>query len=157
VGAKKSVGKPVKGGKGAKKAVVKTKVNAGSVDGFLTRQEAARRVDCRALDAIFRRATGEPGRMWGASIVGYGSYTYTYPSGRTGDWMLGGFSPRAQNLTLYLMDGFAEHGPLLSRLGPHSTGKACLYIKRLADVDAGVLEELVRRSIKAVRQRQGLS
>ncbi|MBE7452822.1 MAG: DUF1801 domain-containing protein [Kofleriaceae bacterium] len=108
-----------------------------------------------ALDALFRRVTGEPGRMWGASIVGYGRYAYTYPSGRSGEWMRTGFSPRAQNLTLYLMDGFAGREGLLRRLGPHGTGRSCLYVKRLDELDLGVLEQLVRASLDGLRRRYG--
>lgn len=136
-----------------KKVELKTKVSAASVDGFIAKQDAARRDDCKAIDALFQRVTGEAGRMWGSSIVGYGTYTYKYPSGRVGDWMVAGFSPRKQNLTLYLMDGFAGRDGLLKRLGPVSTGKSCLYIKRLADVDQAVLEELVTKSVAAVRAR----
>lgn len=139
--------------KPTKKVGLKTKATAASVDGFLAKQDATRRDDCRAIDALFQRVTGEPGRMWGSSIVGYGTYTYTYPSGRVGDWMVAGFSPRKQNLTLYLMDGFAGRDTLLKRLGPVSTGKSCLYIKRLADVDPVVLEELVTKSVAAIRAR----
>lgn len=144
---------PAKTKPAARKVELKTKVNAASVDGFIAKQDAARRDDCKAIDALFQKATGEAGRMWGSSIVGYGSYTYKYPSGRTGDWMLGGFSPRKQNLTLYLMDGFDGREALLKRLGPVSTGKSCLYIKRLADIDQAVLEEMVQKSIAAVRAR----
>src|SRR5688500_18380180 len=88
-----------------KKAELKTQVTAASVDGFLARQDAARRDDCKAIDAMFRRVTGQKGKMWGSSIVGYGSQTLSYPSGRTLDWMLTGFSPRKQNLTFYVMGG----------------------------------------------------
>ncbi len=150
-GRKPAAKKPAK--KPPKKAELKTKVNAASVSAFLDKQ-GARRDDCRALDALFSRATGDKGRMWGTSIVGYGSYVYTSPAtGRSGDWMEIGFSPRAQNLTLYLMDGFSERQALLARLGPHSTGKSCLYIKRLADIDTAVLEQLVQRSVAAMRAR----
>ena len=97
--------------------------------------------------------TGEPPRMWGASIVGFGSYHYAYASGREGDWMALGFSPRKANLTLYLMDGFGGYGELLDRLGKHSTGKSCLYIKRLSDVDVDVLREMVRRSYRHTTQQ----
>jgi hypothetical protein len=140
--------------KPAKKAELKTKKTAASVDGFIAKQDAARRDDCKAIDALFERVVGEKGKMWGASIIGYGSRTLTYPSGRTLDWMLAGFSPRKQNLTLYLTDGFAERASILKQLGPVSTGKSCLYIKRLADVDPVVLEELVQKSIAAVRAQR---
>ena len=94
--------------------------------------------------------TGEPPQMWGKGIVGFGSYRMTYADGREADWMALGFSPRKQNLVLYLMDGFAEYEQLLTRLGKHSTGKACLYLKRLSDVDLDVLRELVARSTPPV-------
>ena len=89
--------------------------------------------------------------MWGKSIVGFGSYHYKYASGREGDWMLIGFSPRKQNLTMYFMTGFKEFGALMSRLGIHKTGKSCLYVKRLADIDLKVLESLMKRSIRYMR------
>ena len=94
-----------------------------------------------------RRVTGDEPAMWGPSIVGFGSYHYKYASGREGDWMKVGFSPRKQQLTLYIMSGFSRFDELMGRLGKHSTGKSCLYIKRLEDVDLGVLEELVRESV----------
>lgn len=136
-----------------KKAELKTQATKASVDGFIDKVDAKRRDDVRALDAMFRRVVGEPGAMWGASIVGYGSHVLRYPSGRELDWLITGFSPRAANLTLYLTDGFEGRHELLQRLGPHSIGRSCLYVKRLADVDTGVLEELVRRSVAAVRAR----
>lgn len=139
--------------KAPKKAELKTQATRASVDGFIAKVDAGRRDDVRALDAMFRRVVGEPGAMWGASIVGYGSHLLRYPSGRELDWMITGFSPRAANLTLYLTDGFEGRQELLRRLGPHSIGRSCLYVKRLADLDTGVLEELVRRSVAAVRAR----
>jgi hypothetical protein len=88
--------------------------------------------------------------MWGDSIVGFGSYHYKYKSGREGDWFLTGFSPRKQSLTLYIMSGFDEYDALLSQLGKFTTGKSCLYIKDLEDVDPGILRELVRQSAEHV-------
>jgi Domain of unknown function (DU1801) len=105
-----------------------------------------RRRDSERICRLMAEETGEPARMWGTGIVGFGSYRYTYASGREGDWMALGFAPRKQHLVLYLMDGFADYEALLARLGRHSTGKACLYVKRLDDVDLDVLRELVRRS-----------
>jgi hypothetical protein len=105
-----------------------------------------RREDCIALTAIMHEATGEPPRMWGGTIIGFGRYHYRYASGREGDSFLAGFSPRKQNLTLYIMAWFDQYDELLAVLGKHTTGKACLYIKRLADVDQSTLKELVRRS-----------
>jgi hypothetical protein len=105
-----------------------------------------RREDCLALVALMREATGEPPRMWGGPIVGFGQYHYRYASGREGDWFLAGFSPRKQNLTIYVMAGFDRYDELLASLGKHTTDKSCLYIKRLADVDQPTLKELVRQS-----------
>jgi hypothetical protein len=94
-----------------------------------------------------RRATGERPKMWGPAIVGYGSYHYVYESGREGDWMAAGFSSRKQALTVYIMSGVEQYGALMKRLGKYKTsGKSCLYIKKLEDIDLEVLEELVKRS-----------
>ncbi|MCO5207271.1 MAG: DUF1801 domain-containing protein, partial [Anaerolineae bacterium] len=90
--------------------------------------------------------TGEPGALWGTSIVGFGTYHYKYASGREGDWFVTGFSPRKQNMTLYIMPGFEQYNDLLSKLGKHKTGKSCLYINKLDDVDLDVLRELVAQS-----------
>ena len=91
--------------------------------------------------------------MWGTSIVGYGDHLYTYANGREGDWMLSAFSPRKQALTLYIMSGFSKYRPLLKKLGPHTTGKSCLYIKKLDDVDLEVLEDLIRQSVEAMKAK----
>lgn len=99
------------------------------------------------------KVTGAPAKMWGASIVGFGSYTYRYETGRTGDWPLVGFSPRKQNLTLYIMAGFGEYEDLMAKLGKHKTGKSCLYINRLNDIDMKVLETLVKASVKFMKQK----
>ncbi len=112
-----------------------------------------RRKDARAAMALMKSVTGERPEMWGSSIVGFGSYRLRYASGRESDWMLAGFSPRARDLTFYLMTGFTKHGELLGRLGKHSKGKACLHVRRLAEVDVAVLEELVRRSVSEMRSR----
>lgn len=106
-----------------------------------------RRDDCRTLAALMAEASGAGPRMWGPNIVGFGVQHYRYASGREGDWPVVGFSPRKQNLTLYLTYGFAGHDDLLARLGKHTVGKACLYIKCLADVDQAVLRELIDRSV----------
>lgn len=132
----------------------KTKKTDASVAAFLDAvADPRRREDARAVLALMKRITGEEPKMWGPSIVGFGSYTYTYASGQTGDWPIAGFSPRKQALTLYLMPGFEKDADLMKRLGKHKTGKSCLYLNRLADVDAGVLEELVRRSVERMRNR----
>ena len=109
------------------------------------------RADAKKVAAMMRRATGTRAKMWGPSIVGYGSYHYRYESGREGDFMITGFSPRKQALTVYIMPGFSRFSKLMSRLGKYKTGKSCLYIKRLADVDEAVLEQLVRESVAHMR------
>ncbi|GAA3646387.1 hypothetical protein GCM10022224_006460 [Nonomuraea antimicrobica] len=126
---------------------------AADVDEFLAAvPDQRRRDDAERLRAILVAVTGEPAVMWGASIVGFGSYRYTYESGRTGDWPLAGFSPRKQHLVVYLVGGFEErHASVLARLGPHKTGKGCLYLKRLDDVDESVLRELVDRTVRVHR------
>jgi len=112
------------------------------------------REDARRLCALMEEITGEPPAMWGSSIVGFGTYHYRYASGHEGDSALASFSPRRQHLAIYLVGEFADrHGAALARLGPHQTGKGCLYIKRLADVDLDALRELIDRS---VRIRKGI-
>ena len=129
-------------------AELKTKENDQTVETFLSSiEDAQKQQDCRTLIAIMQEATGAAPRMWGESIVGFGHYHYKYASGREGDWFLTGFAPRKQNLTLYIMAGFDNYEALLSKLGKHSTGKSCLYVKRLADVDMPVLTELVVESV----------
>ena len=129
-------------------AELKTKENDQSVETFLAGiEDAQKQQDCRTLVAIMQKATGAAPRMWGDAIVGFGHYHYKYASGREGDWFLTGFSPRKQNLTLYIMAGFDNYEALLSKLGKHSIGKSCLYVKRLADVDMPVLTELVVESV----------
>jgi len=136
----------------AKKAELKTKKTEANVEDFLNAvKDEETRADCFEIAKIMQRATKSEPKMWGPSIVGFGSYRYKYASGREGDWMLTGFSPRKQNLTLYIMAGFDRYDELLKKLGKFSTGKSCLYIKRLADVDKKVLKELVAESVKAMR------
>ena len=133
-------------------AELKTQKNDASVEEFLDGvEDEGKRRDCWALVELMREVTGDEPVMWGNSIVGFGSYHYTYASGREGDWMLTGFSPRKQALTLYIMSGFSEYESLLDRLGKHRTGKSCLYVKSLEDVDASVLRELVERSVRQKR------
>jgi hypothetical protein len=111
-----------------------------------------RRSDARRLCELMGSVTGEPPVMWGPSVVGFGSYHYRYESGRTGDAPLAGFSPRKANLVVYLVGGFEDRYPaLLDKLGPHKTGKSCLYLKRLDDVDVDVLRQLVERSMLVAR------
>ena len=135
-------------------AELKTRQNDASVTAFLAAiADPGLRADARKIAAMMRAATGSRPRMWGASIVGYGSYHYVYASGREGDWPIVGFSPRKQNISIYIMAGFAGSENLLSRLGKHKTGKSCLYIKRLDDVDEAVLRKLVDGSIMYIRNK----
>ena len=127
----------------------KTQPTTQSVADFIGAVDhPVRRADAEALDAMFRRATGWQPRMWGPTIIGYGQYHYTYDSGRAGDFLATGFSPRKANLSVYIMPGYADFGGILARLGKHKIGKSCLYINKLADVDMAVLEELVQAGLK---------
>jgi len=124
-----------------------------SVEAFIDQvQDERQREDSQTIMELMQRVTEESPQMWGTSIVGFGSYHYRYESGREGDMPLVGFSPRVQNLTLYIMDGFDEYDSLLEKLGKHKTGKSCLYIKRLDDVDIDVLERLVTESVEHIRK-----
>lgn len=126
---------------------VKTLENDGDVEAFIASvPDETRRRDARTLLGLMARATGQPARLWGASIVGFGRYHYAYSSGREGDMAAAGYSPRKAATTIYLMDGADRHEEMLARLGPHTLGKGCLYLKRLDDVDLGVLEGIVRES-----------
>ena len=130
-------------------AEAKTKPTNQSVEEFLNEiSDEERRADCLQLAKIMEEITGEKPKMWGPSIVGFGSYHYKYASGREGDWPMTGFSPRKKDLTLYLMMGFTKHGELLEKLGKHSTAKSCLYIKRLSDIHVPALKKLIKISIK---------
>ena len=134
-------------------AELKTKLTDASVDKFLkgVKNEEVR-ADCYQIIEIMKKAAKAEPKMWGTSIVGFGTYHYKGKSGREGDWMLVGFSPRKQNLTLYIMAGFDRYNDLLKKLGKFTTGKSCLYIKKLADVDKKVLKELVTESVKVMKQ-----
>jgi hypothetical protein len=130
-------------------AKLKTQKTNASVPAFLKSiADDDRRKDCQTLVRIMKRAVGAEPKMWGASIVGFGHYHYKYASGRENDWFLAGFSPRKQDLTLYIMAGFDRYDALMAKLGKHKTGKSCLYLKRLADVDVAVLEDLITSSVK---------
>jgi len=135
------------------KAELKTKVNDASVTKFLNSvADEQKRDDCFEILKMMQQVTKAEPKMWGSSIVGFGSYHYKGKSGREGDWMLTGFSPRKQNLTLYLMGGFDTHADLLNKLGKFTTSVGCLYIKTLDDVDKKVLKELVQASVKGLKQ-----
>jgi hypothetical protein len=129
-------------------AELKTKPNDQSVEAFLNNiADEKRREDSFKILALMKEVTKDEPKMWGDSIIGFGSYHYEYASGREGDWFLTGFSPRKQNLTLYLMSGFEEYDNLLKNLGKYKTGKACLYIKKIEDIDLQALRELVKQSV----------
>ena len=129
-------------------AELKTKPNDGDVELFLNSVDNERkRQDSFKILELMKEVTGEEPKMWGASIVGFGSYHYKYDSGREGDWFVTGFSPRKQSLTLYIMSGFTEYDSLLGDLGKHKTGKSCLYINKLDDVNLEILCELVQKSV----------
>ena len=135
-------------------AKMKTTPTQASVDAYIDAvADAQKRADCRAVAAMMAEVTGAPARMWGPSIVGFGTYHYRYASGREGDFMETGFAARKRAITLYIMAGFSEYGDLLAKLGKHDTGKSCLYVKRLADVDLAVLREMVERSVAWIRAR----
>ena len=135
-------------------AEAKTKPTAVSVDKFIAAvPDAGQREDCKRLRSLMEEITGENAVMWGPSIVGFGQYHYQYDSGHSGDSCLAGFSPRKQNLSIYVTSGFAGHEALMARLGKFKTGKACLYVKRLSDVDEAVLRKLIAASVKFMRSR----
>lgn len=133
-------------------AELKTKPTQASVKEFLNQiPDKERREDCFAVAKIMEEITGDKPKMWGPSIVGFGTYHYKYASGREGDWPVTGFSPRKKDLTLYLMMGFEKHSDLMAKLGKHSTGKSCLYIKRLSDIHVPTLKKLIKSSLKDLR------
>lgn len=133
-------------------AQLKTQPNDESVSGFLERvEDDEKREDSYTILKLMQEITGEEPKMWGDSIIGFGTYHYTYASGRTGEWFLTGFSPRVQNLTLYIMSGFDEYDELLGNLGKHSTGKSCLYVKHLENIDLDILKKLVAKSVEHMK------
>jgi len=129
----------------------KTKPTDQNVEEYLNQvSDERRRQDCFTVLKLMKRITGKKPRMWGDTLVGFGSYHYKYASGREGDFFLAGFSPRKQNLAIYIVAGLDKYPELLDKLGKFKTGKSCLYIKSIEDVDMSVLEELVKRSVKQV-------
>lgn len=136
-------------------AEAKTRPTVVPVADFLAGlADEGRRADCLAVAAMMRAATGADPVMWGGSIVGFGRYAYTYASGHSGEWPVVGFAPRKNDLTLYIMPGFERYAALMARLGRHKTGKSCLYIKRLADVDREVLQALIEASVEAMASQR---
>ncbi|MBT8108241.1 MAG: DUF1801 domain-containing protein [Gammaproteobacteria bacterium] len=131
----------------------KTQPTKASVTAYINAIEGAeRRADARKLAAMMRKATRKRARMWGPSIVGYGTYHYKYESGREGDFMITGFSSRKQALTVYILPGFEKFNALMGKLGKYKTGRSCLYIKRLSEVDEKVLERLIDESVQYMRE-----
>lgn len=144
--------------KGATMRENKTKATTLSVGAYIDAlTDPTRRSDAKELDQLMQLASGEKPKMWGPSIVGFGSYHYRYDSGREGDMPLIGFSPRKAATVLYGMLAHGEAKALLAKLGKHSTGKGCLYIKKLSDVDRTVLEMLIRNAVAHYRARKGVS
>lgn len=136
----------------------KTKATDASVDDYIaSRANEEQRADCKALMSILKKVTRQRPKMWGPSMVGYGSCRYKYESGRTGEMFLAGFAIRGRELVVYLMADGKEQRALLSRLGKHKMGKSCLYFKRLADLDKTVLERLVANSVADAKRRYGAS
>lgn len=126
----------------------KTVPSDASVNAFLAAVTPARRAEeARALDRLFRAATGFEPRMWGGAIIGYGCYHYRYASGREGDFLATGFAPRKARHSIYIMPGYQDYGAILARLGKHKLGKSCLYVNKLADIDPDVLAELIRTGL----------
>jgi len=131
----------------------KIKPTNDSVAAFIDSiQDEQKRRDARKVAAMMREATGSRARMWGSNIVGFGQYHYRYDSGREGDFMIIGFSPRKQALTLYIIPGFGHFESLMSKLGKYKTGRSCLYVKRLSEVDEKVLKRLIESSVKHMRK-----
>lgn len=125
---------------------MKTIANKGSVEKFINSIEGEeKREDSRTLVKIMEEISGKPATMWGPSIIGFDQYHYKYESGREGDFLVIGFSPRKQNLSIYIMPGYQDFSHLLKKLGPHKTGKSCLYIKRLSEIDLNVLKQIIQK------------
>jgi len=137
-------------------AELKTQKNNASVPAFLDAiEDEEKRKDCKELIKIYKEVTKEKPVMWGTSIIGFGSYHYKSPSTkREGDWMLTGFSPRKQNITLYIMSGFSDQKKLLEKIGKHKvSGGSCLYIKRLSDIDREILKQLIKNSLEYLKEK----
>jgi hypothetical protein len=135
-------------------ATNKTTQNEDSVEDFINAiDDEQKRRDSWDMIALMKKITGSEPRMWGSSLVGFGSYHYQYASGREGDFFLTGFSPRKAAFTVYIMPGFSEYAVLMEQLGPHKTGKSCLYIKNLDVVDRNILERLISKSVADMRER----
>jgi len=135
-------------------AELKTKLNDASVVKFINSiKDESNRNDCFVIMKLMQKITKSEPKMWGSSIVGFGNYHYKYASGREGDWFLTGFSPRKQNLTLYIIAGFDHYDELMTKLGKYKTSKSCLYIKSLKDIDQKVLKEMITLSVKKMKSK----
>lgn len=133
---------------------LKTKKNSASVSAFISAvKDEQKRADCKTIMKMMKAVTGKQPKMWGESIVGYDTYQYTYASGQEGDWPVIAFSPRASTISLYIMSGFDEYGDLMKKLGKHKTGKSCLYIQKLEDVDVKVLERIMKKSVAWMKKQ----
>lgn len=136
-------------------AELKTKKTKASVTAFLNKvTDEQRRKDCQTVLNLMKQATGEEPKMWGSSLVGFGTYHYRYASGREGEWPIIAFSPRKTDLTLYIMPGFEEFEPLMAKLGKYKTGRSCLYIKKLDDVEIPVLKKLIAMSVERMAKQR---
>lgn len=132
-------------------ADMKTKPTERDVHDFLASVDDKQRTDCQTLVELMQSVTGEEPKLWGPSMVGFGEYHYVYESGREGDWFLTGFAPRKQNISIYIMAGFDRYEELTAKLGKYKTGKSCLYVKSLADVNVEVLRKLIGASVEHVK------
>lgn len=133
---------------------LKTKPNSKDVDTLIANiEKEGKREDSKKILEIMREITGRMPVMWGDSMIGFGSYHYKYDSGREGDWFITGFSPRKQNISIYIMSGFSDYEKLLKQLGKHKTGKSCLYINKLEDIDQDILREMITRSIEFMESK----
>lgn len=131
-----------------------TVMTDASVDAFIESvAHDGRREDAHLLNQLFRDETGFQPRMWGTSIIGYGQYHYTYDSGREGNFLATGFSPRKANMSVYIMPGYKDYGAILDKLGPHKTGASCLYLGRLSKIDLGVLRQLIRTGLDDLNKK----
>lgn len=136
------------------KVELKTKLNDGDVNEFINSIESEqKRNDSFKIIEMMKKITKSEPKMWGDSIIGFGNYHYKYASGREGDWFLCGFSPRKQNLSIYIMSGFNKYENILRKLGKHKTGKGCLYVKNLEEIDLKVLENLIKQSVDYLKKR----
>lgn len=132
----------------------KTKLTTASVESFLQKVKDKKRYqDCLSVMEMMKKATDEVPKMWGESLVGFGTYRYAYKTGKQGDWPIIAFSPRAKNLTIYIMPGFDRYNDLMKKLGKFKTGSSCLYLNKLEDVDLEVLKQLIKESVGFMREK----